>query len=390
MKKLQADWLFPISSEPIRNGVVVVDDHGKIVDVLTKDFPSETQKFDGILCPGFVNTHCHLELSYLKDAIAPHQKLHGFIRELGQKRFQFNEQEMIAAAQAADLEMFHNGIVAVGDICNSEVSLPVKQNSKLFYHHFVEIYGFEKESAEPSFLKAKKVYDSIGNTSAKSLVPHAPYSTHAALFELITKAINLDMPLTIHNQESLGETLMFRQKTGPILDFLTSLELNTKEWECPKTSSLKWHLPLLPSENNIILVHNTFTTEEDIAFAKSSVSNLYWCLCPKANLYIEEQLPNIAALMEQHCTITLGTDSLASNNELSILSEMRAIGAKHPEIPLQDLLTWATLNGARALKIEDWAGSFDIGKNPGIINICNANTAEGMALSDRTSCKRIV
>jgi cytosine/adenosine deaminase-related metal-dependent hydrolase len=112
-------------------------------------------------------------------------------------------------------------------------------------------------------------------------------------------------------------------------------------------------------------VHNTFTSKEDLIYANSVQQELYWCLCPNANLYIEGKLPEIGLFLQSEAVITLGTDSLASNHQLSILDEMKVLQEKE-SVPLEKLLRWATLNGARFLGVDHQFGSFENGKQPGI------------------------
>lgn len=121
----------------------------------------------------------------------------------------------------------------------------------------------------------------------------------------------------------------------------------------------------------MILVHNTFTAEEDIVFAldhaKEHLSGIHFCICANANLYIENRMPPIDRLIKNKAEIVLGTDSYSSNWQLSIASEIRTIRKELPEIPLQLMLQWATINGARALERDDVLGSFEPEKKPGIV-----------------------
>jgi cytosine/adenosine deaminase-related metal-dependent hydrolase len=133
-------------------------------------------------------------------------------------------------------------------------------------------------------------------------------------------------------------------------------------------TSLQTVLPKFLSTQQLLLVHNVFTSREDITFTKTgSYPDLYWCLCPNANLYITGQLPDINMLIEEGCSIVLGTDSLASNHQLSILAEMKSIRQHYPSIDLSTIFSWATLNGAKALKMDKDLGSFEKGRRPGVV-----------------------
>ena len=127
-------------------------------------------------------------------------------------------------------------------------------------------------------------------------------------------------------------------------------------------------------DQKLLLVHNTASEQQDIEFVENYFSQAYWCLCPNANLYIENQLPEINLFRSNACKITLGTDSLASNRQLSIFEEIKTIQKHFPEIPLTELIRWGTMNGAEFLGLDHKLGSFGKGKNPGVVLIENADT----------------
>ena len=119
------------------------------------------------------------------------------------------------------------------------------------------------------------------------------------------------------------------------------------------------------------MVHDTFINQTDINFINqnTALQQYFFCLCVNANSYIENQLPPINLLRHNHCNIVIGTDSLASNKGLNVLSEIKTIIQNFPEIPIQELLTWATINGATALQMDKFLGSFEPGKRPGMVLI---------------------
>ena len=145
------------------------------------------------------------------------------------------------------------------------------------------------------------------------------------------------------------------------------MKIDTGFFEPSGKSSLQTFLPRFLPNQSLVLVHNVHTTEEDILFSKKSGQTIHWCLCPKANKYISDQLPPIDLLMKQECGIVLGTDSLASNHQLSILAEIKTIQAHFPDITLETMLKWATINGAKALALDALLGSFEKGKRPGVV-----------------------
>ena len=387
MHFITADKIYTINSKPLTNRVIVLDEKGLIKDVLpeTEIDALKTQRHEGFICPGFVNTHCHLELSFMKDKIAAGQGLHTFIKEVESLK-KPNDEEVIEAIKQADEEMYVNGIVAVGDISNTANSFAYKATSKTYYHTFIEIYAFDEMRAEAAFERGIKLQEDLkeylGDNIFKqsSITPHAPYSASTKLLNLFTKhGKKHNAVLTIHNQETEDENLFFKEKKGSILDRLTHFNIPIDNWRAPGTSSLQATLPYLPKQNKLQLVHNTFTNQEDILFANNYNKHLFWCFCVNANLYIENKVPDVNLFITNHCNITLGTDSYASNWILSIFDEMKTLRKHFPEMDWNDLLQWATLNGAKFLGIEEKFGSIEKGKTPGL----------NLISKDFTSVKRL-
>ncbi|GAB3365671.1 amidohydrolase family protein [Arachidicoccus ginsenosidivorans] len=333
--------------------------------------------FAGILCPGLINAHCHLELSHLKGAIEKKTGLPGFAQKVMGLR-SFPKEEITAALELADNKMWENGIQAVGDICNTTDSLAKKQQTKILYRNFIECLGFLPEQAAARFNYAYKVWEQFYQVNpASSLVPHAPYSVSAQLFAKINQSLSaLPGPekriISMHNQESAPENEFFRTGRGEFIDFYKNMGIDLGFYKPSGKSSLQTVLPYLGvADSNLLLVHNTFMDKADLAFAlnqaKSLNMQLYFVLCPGANLYIENRLPDILMLLGAGVNLALGTDSLASNDQLSIAREMQHILQAHPALSKETLLSWATLSGARALGFEKLLGSFENGKNPGVV-----------------------
>ncbi|HWY38164.1 MAG TPA: amidohydrolase family protein [Bacteroidia bacterium] len=368
MRFITADIIYPINSAPLKNKVIVVNENGRIEDIVddTAADTANIERFKGSICPGFVNTHCHLELSYMKGRIESGGGLHHFIKEV-EKIKRPADDEILQGIKDADKEMYRNGIVAVGDICNTANSFAFKETSKIYYHNFIEVYAFDESRADAAFERGLKLQSELPNKERSSVTPHAPYSASKKLLQLFSAyAQKNNSILSIHNQETEEEDLFFREKKGNILDRLNYFGIDTSNWPAPGRSSLQYTLPQLPATNKILLVHNTFTPAEDILFANTCNKNLFWCFCPNANLYIEDRLPNVHLFLQNNCSITLGTDSYASNWSLGILDEIRSLKKHFPELSLEELLKWSTLNGAKFLGMEEKFGSIEKNKEPGL------------------------
>lgn len=372
-RKFKADQIFTGYEILPGNQVLITGHTGQIIDILDiSEAGDDMEVFTGLLSPGFINCHCHLELSHMKGLIPKQTGLTDFVLKVVNERH-FEKEEILAAIEKGENEMLKNGIVAVGDICNNELSIPQKTKEKLRYHNFIEVSGFPPVVATTRFQKALELYHTYQTVlPANSIVPHAAYSVSPDLFQMIN-----DLPgnhiQTIHNQETAEENKLFEKRDGGLLRMYEEMGIDISFFKASRRSSLLTWLPYFTKEQTIILVHNVATTEADIEFAILQTSNsklrTFFCLCPNANLYITNTLPDVNAFIKQNCQIVLGTDSLASNDELDILGEMKTILKNFPGLSLPEILPWATINGARALGIEKSYGSFDKGKAPGVIII---------------------
>ena len=373
--------------------VLITDKTGVVTDIVAvKDAGDNIEFFNGILSPGFVNAHCHLELSHLKGLIPEKIGLVEFVFKIITERH-FAEAVILAAIEIAENEMLQNGIVAVGDICNNTFTIPQKKKQRLAYHNFIEVSGFIPSLAQERFDKAKDIqsqYLTTTNQQRTTFSPHSPYSVSPQLFQLINNA-TVNNIVTIHNQETVAEEDFIKNKTGDFLNLYKKLGLEIDFFEPTGKSSLQSWLPYLHNNQSLIFVHNVTTTLEDITFTKtrnlkSEIQN-WFCLCPNANLYITNKLPNVNMLIENECNIVLGTDSLASNHQLNILEEIKTLHKNLPDIKLETLLQWATINGAKALGMDDMLGSFEKGKQPGVVLI---EGIENLQIKKDSNSKRIL
>jgi aminodeoxyfutalosine deaminase len=355
------------------NKVLITQADGCIEAIIdSNDAGEDVQYFDGIICPGFVNAHCHIELSHLKNKIPQHTGLVDFILAILKLRTADDEIKQ-EAMRLAEEELYNSGTVAVGDICNTADSISQKKDSKLYWHNFIEVSGFAEEIAEMRFENGKNVHQQFNNlTINNSLTPHAPYSVSKKLFQLINE-FKSNQILSVHNQETFTENEFLQYKMGDFLRLYENLGVDISSFAATNKNSLQYWLPQLQHAKKIISVHNSFTSEADVVFAKKTTSaqELYYCLCPNANLYIENTLPPVALLIKNNCNIVLGTDSYASNTQLNIFEEIKTLQKHFPYIPLECILQWATVNGAKALNIYETYGSFEKGKKPGIVLIEN-------------------
>ncbi|POY39264.1 amidohydrolase [Solitalea longa] len=362
MRKISADWVYTLSGAPLKNGVIVINDKNEVVDVLPGNEPSlDVEFFSGIICPGFINAHCHLELSHLRNKLPQRTGLVGFIQNVQQFR-EAKEEEILKAIEAAEDEMIQNGIVGVGDISNSSYTFDQKRKQRVNYHTFIEVFGFNPANAESIYNRAEELLAQAPQIA--SITPHAPYSVSEKLFELIDNT----QLLSIHNQESKEENAFYINKTGDFLKLYQGFNLDISFFNPSGNNSLTTYFNWMGNGRKL-LVHNTFTAEDDVDYVEAMGEN-FWCLCPNANLYIENGLPDISMFVKKELKLVLGTDSLASNTQLSILEEMKTISRHFSSIDLELMLIWTCKNGAELFGW-DQLGTIEKGKIPGLNLIKN-------------------
>ena len=374
-RKFKASQLFT-GTEMLGDDVVLITKNDGTIEAIVNcsEGGEDIQQLNGILCPGFINTHCHLELSHMKGLIPEHTGLVDFVLQVVTQRH-FPEDAILEAIAKAEDDMLSAGIVAVGDICNNTLTISQKKLNRLRYHSFIEVSGWNPLVASARLEKSLEYYQAFQQVFPHhtSLSPHAPYSVSPDLWNRLLPFF-VDQILTIHNQESEAENELFQKGTGDFMRLYTTMEISNPSFKATGTNSLATFIPYMQKSKQLILVHNSFIQQQDIDLILQKNKPVSFCLCPNANLYIENTLPPVDLLLHNQLDICIGTDSLASNHQLSILEEMKTLGLHFPHLTPDVLLKAATLNGAKALGMDDELGSFEKGKKPGVL-LLNGFTA---------------
>ena len=392
-RKFKADYLFTGREMADHDSVLITTPEGIVQDIVpATEAGPDVVSYPGWLTPGFINCHCHLELSHLRGVMPERTGLVDFLSaviRLRQPGARLGERgaggpaggadanpeayaETIGRAiETAEQEMLDNGIVAVGDICNTADTLQLKTKGRLHYHNFVETLGFVEAAASMRFAAGKAVFDRFETAfpGKNTIVPHAPYSVSPALFRLISRH-GAGRLLTIHNQETEAENEFLLTGKGDFVRLYDTMGVDVSFFKGTGKRSLESILPFFDQTRRMILVHNVATTSEDLEKIQDG-SRLYFCLCPNANRYISGQLPDIGLLKQSGVTLVLGTDSLASNHQLDLLAEIKTLHQYFPQLGTATLLGWATANGAKALGMDASLGSFTKGTRPGVVQISN-------------------
>ena len=372
--KFNATQLFTGKEMLDQNAVLITDAAGNIEAIVQKEEAGEDiETIEGILCPGFINAHCHLELSHLKGCIPEKTGLVDFVLQVVQQRH-FPDEEILAAISQAEDDMLNAGIVAVGDICNNTLTLTQKKLQRLQYHHFIEISGWNPAIAEIRMQKSLRYFEAFHTLFPEhtSVSPHAPYSVSTDLWQAMQPYFTNQI-ITIHNQESAAENELFKSGSGDFKRLYQLMQIDNPSFTATGKNSLPSIFRFLESAKHVLLVHNSFTEQSDIDLIRSSQTSVSFCLCPNANLYIEQTLPPVDLFVKNDIALVIGTDSLASNHQLSIVDELKTLHQHLPHLSLSVLLQAATYNGAKALGMEKGLGSFEKGKKPGVVLLKNVS-----------------
>jgi aminodeoxyfutalosine deaminase len=369
MQRFSANYIYTNAGDPIRNGIVEVDDSGAIVDIINplgqeKEY-SSTEFHNGIIVPGFVNAHCHTELSQLKGAIKSDRGLAGFVDQIRNFRLKGIAIDQVQIADAIN-EMHRQGIVAVADICNTTHSFSAKQNSKVQFVNFVEVLGLDPANANYLFDRALAIKGIAGEFLQQEsiLSPHSVYTLSNKLWQLLSGQLMHNEIVSIHFAESKQEFDLIERREG-------ELAKNYANWSLPINSLPNGnHVDIvkkyIPKNTRVLFVHNTFIKEAEALALSNHYQKACFVICPTSNLFIENVLPNVEMLTKNGLSIAIGTDSLASTNTLSMLEQINVILNQFRSISFTQALSWATINGAKALGLHSELGTIEIGKKPGL------------------------
>ena len=376
MKRFAAKYLYTLTGqEPVENGFVELADDGTVLGTGVSADPSAEPVFlDGALCPGFVNAHCHVELSYMKGLFRKGTGMAGFIDQINALRDTQTLEEKVQKLSDAMDRMWSQGIVAMADISNCADSFAVKQRHPMYTRTFLEVFGAvpqECDAVMEGVLKLQEEAQSYGLDAAPT--PHSCYTMSPELLTASSARGLASGFLSYHSEESDEEEQMMRTGSGPMWDNRVANGIPTPP--VTGTSSLVYFLDRLregvslPADGNVLLVHECCLDEEGAAAAKAALKHPYLAVCPLSNLFIHNMLPPIPLMRRSGIPICVGTDSLSSNDDLCMVDELYCLQQAFPEVSLGELLVWACRNGAAFLGKEQVLGTLEAGKRPGLVFI---------------------
>ena len=393
--RIAASYVYTLDGNgPIRNGFVEYDDDGTVTAVgECDDVASEERFLDGAVVPGFVNAHCHVELSHLHGKFRKGTGMAGFIDQINELRDWAGPEVKTRLVKEWMDKMWADGVSAMADISNDDSSFEVKAVHPMYTRTFLEVFGSEPEMCE-GVMKDVAELNAAADAAGIDAAP-TPHSCYTMSPQLLTASASAGLKrgyLSYHSQESREEEDLIRYGSGAMYENRKRAGMSTP----PVTgeSSLKYFLDRLadakqgPYDEHILLVHDVCLEQSDIDAAKKVMNNVFWALCPMSNIFIHNALPPVPLMRANGLDIMVGTDSLSSNDDLDMVSELYCLHRNFPDVPMDELLVWACTNGARFLSKEDTLGSITPGKKPGLVFIGGLD--DDGNLTEKSRSERIV
>lgn len=376
MKRVAAKYLYPLTAaEPIRNGFVEYDDDGTILQTGVCADPAEEEVFlDGAVIPGFVNAHCHIELSYMWKLFRKGTGMAGFIDQINALRDTASLEDKLADIQTWMDRLWQRGVTAMADISNCADSFAIKAASPMYTRTFLEVFGTEPQDCAAVIRDVKALQEqalACGLDAAPT--PHACYTMSPELLTAASAEGLRSGYLSYHSEETPEEDEMIRSGSGPMWENRKRAGMSTPP--VTGTSSLQYFLERLqqvhaaPFDEHVLLVHEVCMDQEGIDAVKAALNHPFIALCPLSNLFIHNALPPVELLRSNGMKLTIGTDSLSSNDDLDPVAELFCLQENFPQVPLGEMLGWACRNGAEFLGKEAVFGTLEPGKRPGLVLI---------------------
>jgi len=376
----RAAWILPISGPPIRNGAVLTR-AGRVVAAFAGPYPPAGFAAPGLIdgpletvdlgdtavLPGLVNAHTHLELSWMRQRIPPSGSMSAWASKLIALRREQGDDPPAPIADAIQ-ELRAAGTALVGDVTNTLAAYDLLSESRLGGVVFHELLGFASPSPGPLVDGARATLERLTPHAQwrRSVVPHAPFSVSPALFQAIAKASG-ELPVSVHLGESAEEMEFLRTGTGPWRELLGRIGAWNEQWQPPGCGPVEYLDRLGVVNDRLLAVHGTQLDGQELARLAARRATLV--ACPRSNRWTGAGTPPIERFYESGVRVAIGTDSLASVEDLSLFAELAFMRELAPNVPADRLLESATLAGAQALGFASEFGTIETGKRAELIAV---------------------
>lgn len=361
---IHADHVLPGDAPPIADGAVVVDDRGVVLEVgaaaevLPRHAGPPPMRVRGVVFPGLVNAHTHIELSSMRGKVPGGHGFVAWLDRLVTTRSEETPDEALEGIGPGIEEIARAATVAVGDVSNTLAPVTALARHGIGGSVFHEVFGMDRGAVlrRIAGLRAEleeRVPSWPGPDLAYAPAPHTLFTLHHdAVRALLESAERRGLRTSLHLAEHPAERRAVEHGDGPVPSFFERRLEQRPEW--PKRPLFDLAEDVGALRPNVVLVHLADARPDELARVAASGAPVV--LCPRSNLYIEARLPPLLSVREAGIEAALGTDSLASNTSLDVLAEAKALADRFPSVPTWELVRMATWNGARAL------GRTDLGR----------------------------
>jgi cytosine/adenosine deaminase-related metal-dependent hydrolase len=369
---LRARWLLPIADRPMLNGWVAID-RGRIAaagragaSLPSRDDAPLVDIGAYAVLPALVNTHVHLELSWLRGMVPRAERFTDWVPAMLERRLTAapDDEAVLAASDAAIGEIRASGTGLVGDVSNSLATVDALRRSTLdgvVFHEVLRLSAVGADDVLDAALRAQEAHGTTGRFPV-SLAPHAPYSVSPQLFQGLraARARTPFLPSTVHLAESPEEVELLETGEGPWRQLLQRLGAWDPAWTPPGCSPVRYLEQMRVLDSRLLAVHLVESSDDDLDVLRARGTTVV--TCPRSNRYVGVGDPPVSRFYRSGVAVAVGTDSLASNDDLNLFAELAALRRLAPSVPAAMLLDSATLVGARALGLEATAGTIEPGK----------------------------
>lgn len=370
MTSYRAAWVLPIDRPPIEGGVVSVD-RGLITGVGEYDGGAVMDLGNVAILPGLVNAHTHLELSWMRGQVPRSTSMPAWAASLMALRRTVSHEppepivSAIAEARAA-------GTSLVGDVTNTFATYGPLLDGQLPAALFRELLGFSATDPDAVVAAAQRQIAELAPAGSirPSIVPHAPYSVSPALLRSIAKA-SVGKTVSIHVGESAQEIEFLRSGTGEWRALLERLGVWNPSWTPPACGPVEYMARHDLVNDRLLAVHGVHFQEDDLARLRAARATIV--TCPRSNRWTGAGEPPVDRFYASGVRVAIGTDSLASVEDLNLFAEMAEVRRLAPSVPAARILNSATVAGAHALGFGEAFGTLSPGKRAELLVISLAS-----------------
>ncbi|HEX2188788.1 MAG TPA: amidohydrolase family protein [Longimicrobiaceae bacterium] len=376
LRVYRAAWVLPVAAPPVRDGAVLVGADGRIAAVGPRaaiEPPGGAEVVElgeAALLPGLVNVHAHPELALFRGGLEDLRFRDWILRLVGSKRAALADPDYEVAARWTMVESLRAGITTLAATEMSGAAVGALREAGMRGVVYRETFGPDPAQAEDSLAELRVAVDRLRRDETElvrvGISPHAPYTVSDRLYAAAAEyALAEELPVAVHAAESAAEDDLVLRGDG---DFAPGLRARGIATPARGRSTVEMLDRLGVLRARPLLIHCVRLDADDVRRVADSGAAV--AHCPVANARLGHGVAPYPELRDAGVRVGLGTDSVGSNNRLDLLEEARAASTVHralrrsPDLlPAAELLRLCTVEGARALGMEDRIGTLEPGKD---------------------------